>query len=149
MVRNKFLISFLLIISFIIIRAAEEKYGKEITLKEKTAVSAILAEPEKYDGKTILIEGTVVGVCTSRGCWIDIAGENENEKIKVKVEDGVIVFPQDAKGKTAIVEGILSPVEGESCSDEHAENSEEESCCSKEQKAKKVYQIKGLGAVIK
>ncbi len=147
--KNKFLIIVFLLTALLTVRASEEKYGKEITLKEKTAVSALLTDPEKYNGKTILIEGTVIGVCSSRGCWIDIAGENENEKIKIKVEDGVIVFPQDAKGKTAIVEGVLSPVEGESCGDEHAESNEEDSCCSKETKAKKVYQIMGLGAVIR
>ncbi len=148
MIRNKLLISFLLITSFIIIRAAEEKYGKEITLKEKTSVSSLLSDPEKFEGKTILVEGTVVGVCSSRGCWIDIVGENDGEKIKVKVEDGVIVFPQDAKGKTALVEGVLSPVAGEACDDEHSESEEGGSCCSKEAKTK-VYQIQGLGAVIK
>lgn len=147
MYKNKFLIVAFLLTALLTVRASEEKYGKEITQTQKTAISKILAEPEAFEGKTILVEGVVAGVCDDKGCWIDLSGENPNEKIKVKVEDGVIVFPQDAKGKTALVEGVFTEVSGDSCEDEHA-SSEEDGCCSKEKK-NKVYQIKGLGAVIK
>ena len=79
------------------------KLGKEITIKEKTSISKILSAPAKYEGKTVVVEGEVLGVCEDKGCWIEIAGSKKDEKIKIKVEDGVIVFPQDAKGKTALV----------------------------------------------
>ncbi len=88
--------------------AGSKNYGKKLTLKETTKVSDILAEPEKYDGKRVLVEGTVTGVCEKRGCWITIASEKEFETLRFKVDDGVIVFPLDAKGKTARAEGVLS-----------------------------------------
>lgn len=88
--------------------AGAKNYGKKLTLKETTKVSDILAEPEKYDGKRVLVEGAVTGVCEKRGCWITIASDKEFETLRFKVDDGVIVFPLDAKGKTARAEGVLS-----------------------------------------
>ena len=36
-----------------------DKYGKEISLKEKTTISKILDKPEDYVGKTVLVEGEI------------------------------------------------------------------------------------------
>lgn len=83
-------------------------YGKTLTLKDVTRVSEILANPEKFNGKRVRVQGAVVDVCSKRGCWIRLASDKEYESIVFKVEDGVIVFPMDAKGKTAIAEGVIS-----------------------------------------
>lgn len=146
----KKLIAILILISVVSIHA-EEKLGKAITLKEKTSVSKILSSPEKFEGKTVLVEGEILGVCDDKGCWIEIAGTKKDEKIKIKVEDGVIVFPKEAKGKTALVEGVVALVKAEGCEDkEMAEkkDGEDAGCCSKD-KTKKAYQIEGIGAVVK
>jgi hypothetical protein len=84
-----------------------KKYGKELTVKETTKISSILADPGKFDGKMVRVEGAVVGVCEKRGCWIRLASDREFESIQLKVEDGVIVFPMDAKGKNAVAEGVV------------------------------------------
>jgi hypothetical protein len=84
-----------------------KKYGKALTLKSKTSVSEILASPAKFDGKRVQIEGAVVDVCESRGCWIELASDKEFESIIFKVDDGVMVFPMSAKGKTARAEGLI------------------------------------------
>lgn len=131
-----------------------KKYGKDITLKEKTKVSDILANPEKYVGKKVLIEGPVVDVCDKRGCWIEIGSDKQFEKIKVKVKDGEIVFPMEEKGKDAVVEGEVYKI---SLTKEQAlERAKEE---AKEHGTKfdpssvtgpvTFYQIKGIGAEIK
>ena len=104
-------------------------------------------------GKKVLVEGTVVGVCAKRGCWINLSGDKEFEQIRIKVNDGEIVFPMEVKGKTATVEGEVYSVviEGEGCggdcTEEHKD--EKEHNCEHKSSAKKVYMIKGLGAVIK
>jgi len=129
-----------------------KKYGKEISLKNKTKIGDILSNPAKYDGKKVLVEGTVVGVCESRGCWIELSGEKDFQKIKVKVNDGEIVFPLEAKGKKALVEGEVYSVEVEKKSDcsgtcgEKDKSKEDE--CQHTKKTEKVYQIKGFGAKI-
>ena len=86
----------------------DKKYGKPITVKEKTTVSAILANPESFHGKTVRIEGVVVEVCAKRGCWIKVAGEKDGESITFKVEDGVMTFPMESKGKTAVAQGVVN-----------------------------------------
>ena len=39
--------------------AGTKNYGKRLTIKEKTKISDILAEPEKFAGKKVLVEGIV------------------------------------------------------------------------------------------
>jgi len=85
-----------------------KKYGKALTEKNLTKVSDIVASPAKFDGKRVRVQGTVVDVCPTRGCWIKIASDKEFENIRFKVDDGVIVFPLDAKGKNAVAEGVVS-----------------------------------------
>lgn len=84
------------------------KYGKELTLREATPIAAIIANPATYDGKRVVVEGTITEVCEMMGCWIMIQGGNEKEAVRFKVEDGVIEFPTSVKGKTARAEGIVS-----------------------------------------
>ena len=84
-----------------------DKFGKPLTLTELTRVSELEKSPQAFVGKKVLISGTVVEVCSSRGCWLDIASDTPFEKIQVKVTDGVIVFPMSARGRIAYVEGVL------------------------------------------
>jgi hypothetical protein len=131
-----------------------KKYGNKITLKEKTSVSAIQENPEKYVGKTVLVEGLIVDVCESRGCWIDIASDKEFDKIKFKVDDGVIVFPMEAKGKMVLAEGVFEKLTQtkEQLIEQglkHAKETGETFDPSSVTKGKTTYRIKGLGTVIK
>lgn len=148
MIKKSFLSFILAILLISNINAEGEKYGKEITLKEKTQVSAILAAPDKFDGKTVLVEGKILNVCQGMGCWIEIAGATEEEKIMVKVEDGVIVFPKESKGKTALVEGVVAevlPSNEEHKEDKDHKHAGDDPCNPKT----KTYRINGIGAVIK
>ncbi len=88
--------------------ADAKEYGKPLTLKESTPVSAILRDPKSYEGKRVLVQGPIVEVCAERGCWIRIANDKEFEALRFKVQDGVIVFPLSAKGKTVLAEGVIS-----------------------------------------
>lgn len=141
----------ILLSNFSINAENSKKYGKEITLKEKTKISKIIENPESYVGKKVLVEGNVVDVCEKRGCWMNISGDKDFETIRVKVNDGEIVFPMEAKGKKALVEGEVYSivVEGEECKDDCKKEGESKEKCEHEKTTKKVYQIKGIGAEIK
>ena len=89
-------------------QAQGKAYGKQLTLKEKTPISAILKNPHAFHGKRVQVEGTIVEVCEERGCWIKLASDQPFETIRFKVDDGVIVFPLDAKGKKAVAEGVVT-----------------------------------------
>jgi hypothetical protein len=130
------------------------KYGKAVTLKEVTRVSEILASPEKYDGKRVLVQGPVVDVCAKRGCWIRVGSDKEFESIQFKVDDGVIVFPMDAKGKTALAEGIVSATKTSKeelieQGKHHAEETGEKFDPSSIKGPRTVVRIMGEGAVLK
>jgi len=105
--RVRYILVLVAIVSVAAMAGGPKKYGKPLLLTEKTKISDILASPEKFDGHRVQIAGSVVDVCKRRGCWIKVAGDRNNESLLVKVEDGVIVFPQSAKGRAALVEGTV------------------------------------------
>lgn len=133
--------------------AAELELGAPLTLTKITKVSMINAHPEKYVGKRVVIEGLVISVCTKQGCWMDIASDVPFDKIQVKVVDGEIVFPMEAKGRMAKVEGVV----------EEMKLSQEQAIAFSRQLAEEqgqpfdpatitgpmtYYRVRGLGAVI-
>lgn len=89
------------------VMAGQITLGEQLQLTEVTKIYEINAEPEKYLGKRVRVEGLIIDVCSARGCWVDLASDVPFEKIQVKVVDGEIVFPMEAKGRTAIVEGVV------------------------------------------
>ena len=128
-------------------------YGKGISLKDTTKISDILAKADENIGKTFLVEGRIVDVCKKRGCWMELASDKEFESIRVKVNDGEIVFPLSAKGKLAKVEGVLEKLELTKeqtimWKKHQAEEQGEafDSTCVYE--ATSIYRLKGIGAVI-
>jgi hypothetical protein len=129
------------------------KYGNEITIEEKTKISEILEDPESFLDETVLVEGEILDVCPMAGCWIELSSDVEDEKIKVKVKDGEIVFPMEAKGSTALVEGKVYKIE---LTKEKAINYYEHMAEEKGEKFDPfsvtgpvtIYQIKGIGAEI-
>jgi hypothetical protein len=134
--------------------AGTKKYGKPLTLKDKTKISEIIASPEKFNGKRVLVAGPVVDVCKERGCWIKLGSDKEFEKIRIKVDDGVIVFPQDAKGRNAVAEGVVSVrtfsvedqiKQGEEAAKEEGTTFDHSTVTG----PKTIIQIKGEGAEIK
>lgn len=82
-------------------------YGGGVTVLQVTLVSELLSKPDAYVGRTVMIKGLVADVCTARGCWLEIAGDRPYELVRVKVEDGVIVFPASARGRQAAVQGMV------------------------------------------
>jgi hypothetical protein len=98
-------------------------------------------------GKTIRIDGVATAICAHMGCWMAVApeGDTNGTTVRLKVEDGVIVFPVSAKGKKVSAEGVFEEVktsdaEGKEAAGEHAKH---------DAKASKTYQLKATGAIIK
>ncbi len=89
--------------------ADAEAYGDGVKLEKATPIAKILADPDAYVGKTVRVEGGVLDVCPKKGCWIEIGDEEQN--IRIKVDDGVIVFPTDATGKVAAAQGEVESIE--------------------------------------
>jgi hypothetical protein len=131
----------------------KDKFGKEITLTEKTKISSILEDPEEFLDKIVLVEGEVLDVCSKAGCWMELQSDLEGGKIKIKVKDGEIVFPVEAKGKKAFVEGMVYKIDltkeeavgyFEHIAEEQGKDFDSESVTG----PITLYQIKGIGAEI-
>jgi len=140
-------------IGTILAQTDESNLGAEITLAEKTKISDILTDPEAYLDQKVLVEGEILDVCPMMGCWMEIKSDDGDGMIKVKVKDGEIVFPVEAKGKTALVEGTVYKLElTQEKAIQHyghvAEEKGEDFDPSTITGPVTLYQIKGLGAEI-
>ena len=82
-------------------------YGEVPTLQEVTPIADIVADPAAFEGREVLVEGTVHGVCAKAGCWMELADADGHE-IRIKVDDGVIVFPMEAVGVNAAAQGKVT-----------------------------------------
>lgn len=86
---------------------AGAKLGAVLSPADTTPLASILDHPEQFAGKSVRIEGVVKDVCSKMGCWMTVAATDGGRELRVKVEDGVIVFPVSARGKRAIAEGVV------------------------------------------
>ena len=132
---------------------AATKYGKPLTAATAVKVSELMAKPDAYVGKVVKIEGLVTEVCPKRGCWINVAGDAEFQTIRIKVEDGVIVFPLTEKGKKVVAEGTFTKMEltkeqAIERAKHHAEETRTKFDPASVTGPQTVYQIMGTGAVV-
>ena len=88
---------------------AGQKLGKPLTLKEPVSISAIQSEPSRYVGQIVQVKGKVSEVCQMMGCWMNLV--DGEKSIRIKVNDGDIVFPKESVGKNALAEGKLVKIE--------------------------------------
>ena len=124
---------------------------KPLTRTAATDSSDILSRPEDFVGQRVLITGEIADVCQKKGCWIDVV--SDNEKIRVKVEDDVMVFSVTAKGEIGMVEGEVEKLE--LSEEELIEKKTRGRGKGREQfdpasvsKGTAIYRIKGSGAVV-
>jgi hypothetical protein len=133
--------------------ADDLRLGKPLTLDAPVTLATLLAGADAMAGKTVQVSGKVTEVCEMAGCWMSLA-DTEGHLLRIKVEDGVIVFPKTAVGKAAIAEGKLEKFER--TREELIEEGKHEAAeqhrkfdASKIKTGKTVYQIAGTGAVIR
>jgi hypothetical protein len=120
--------------------------GAGVTLDKATPIAALAAAPAEYVGKTVRVDGVATAVCTHMGCWMAVAAADapEGPTVRLKVEDGVIVFPVSARGKAVSAQGVLEEVGADAHNTEAAgEHAKQDPSASRS------YQIKATGAVIR
>jgi hypothetical protein len=84
--------------------------GKPLKLQRQTPIDQLLQSPDRYVAKTVQVKGRVTEVCEMMGCWMRLVADS-GKSIRVKVQDGEIVFPKQAIGKLALAEGTLAKLE--------------------------------------
>lgn len=131
--------------ALVIPAAADTKFGGGVTLEQATKIDAILASPASYAGKTVRIDGVATAVCAHMGCWMAVASTDNpsGPTIRLKVDDGVIVFPVTAKGKRVSAQGVYEAVGGGDDKDAAGEHAHVDPKASKE------YHLKATGAIVR
>ena len=79
--------------------------GAPIGKSEAVAFSDVLKEPQKYAGKTVVIEGVVEKVCKSEGCWMEIAPDAGSAGVRVTFKNHSFFVPKDSKSMKFRAEG--------------------------------------------
>ena len=87
--------------------AAPQVYGEGVGQGAMTPIAKIVADPDAFAGQEVRVKGVVAGVCPMRGCWMELR-DGKGAALRVKVKDGVIVFPEDAEGHNASARGVVS-----------------------------------------
>jgi hypothetical protein len=131
-----------------VVTGAEAKLGKGVALTKATPIEALTTRPKEFVGKRVRVDGIAKAVCAEMGCWMAVAVDETDPAsptVRLKVEDGVIVFPMSAKGKKVSAEGVFevvrpSDMEAKEAAGEHAKQ---------DPNASPQYQIKATGAIIK
>ena len=86
-------------------------YGDDFNYDSIQSISSLIDNPNQFLDKQIVTEGKIVDVCPMKGCWIEIKDSDSGQIIRVKVQDDVIIFPEDSKEKKVIVNGFFTKIE--------------------------------------
>jgi hypothetical protein len=85
--------------------AESTKVGQPVGDGPLVKLTDLVANPQAYAGKTVKVRGQVAGVCEMMGCWMELV--DAGSKMRIQVEDGVLVFPKEAKGRWAVALGTV------------------------------------------
>ena len=87
---------------------SEWTFGAAVTLTERTPIAALNAEPAKYAGQRVSIEGTVSRVCQASGCWAEVQAEDGSTILATSLDETVFL-PKNCAGQHIVVEGVVPP----------------------------------------
>ena len=131
--------------------AGETRLGKALAPGTPVSVSELMRAPDASVGKVVQVKGKITEVCEKMGCWMQLVDADGG--VRVKVNDGDIVFPKSSIGKTAVAEGTLKKLEltkeqAIARAKHEAEERGTKFNPASVQSGAVIYQIQGTGAVI-
>lgn len=87
-----------------------QRFGTGVEIARTTPIRDIVGDPDTWAGKAVRVEGQVTGVCAKKGCWMELESL-DGDRLRIKVEDDVIVFPREAEGRWAAAQGMVDVLE--------------------------------------
>jgi len=84
--------------------------GGDLTATAALSVADCVARSGELDKQSVKLTGTVEQVCAKKGCWWVLASTDPATKdtVRITAKDYGFFVPRDAKGRQALVEGVLS-----------------------------------------
>ena len=133
--------------------SADTRLGKPVELKHAITVADLMSAPARRAGKTVQVKGKITETCERMGCWMNLSDETSGKRVRVKVNDGEIVFPKTAVGKMAVAQGKLVKLEltreqAGAAARHEAEEQNRKFDPASVKTGTTVYQIQGEGAII-
>ena len=85
-------------------------YGAALSGASVTAFGDVLAKPESFEGKSVVVEGEVRRACSKKGCWMELAESTAAEArgARVTFKDYGFFVPTDSAGARAKLEGVVN-----------------------------------------
>jgi hypothetical protein len=95
---------------------ADAKPGEVLARGEKlkglpaVTLADLLATPEKYQDKSVRVEGIIRRACQKAGCWMELAESTDKAAngMRVLMKDHAFFVPIDSAGSKATVEGKVA-----------------------------------------
>ncbi len=108
------------IFSFVIIAAivascgtkSQKETASTTEAAAKVEFASLVENPDNYVGKSIIVEGKVVHVCTHSGKKLFIVGENPDITLFIAAGEDMPKFPLELMGSTVAVEGVITKTGG-------------------------------------
>lgn len=84
------------------------KRGAPLGSSQPVKLSEVLAEPQKFADKPLIVEGLVERVCQKQGCWMELVPEKGARGVRVTFGDHAFFVPFNSSGLKARAEGKVS-----------------------------------------
>jgi len=81
--------------------------GAKISHEAKTtALGEVLANPDQFTEKAVVVEGVIKNVCEMKGCWMELTPTASDAGVRITFKDYGFFVPTDSKGMKARAEGV-------------------------------------------
>lgn len=99
-------------------------FGQPLGGSPQVSLATILAAPENFHEKKVLIEGHVTRACSRKGCWMEVAVDQKPDAARCRVtfENYSFFVPKDAAGSHVRLEGTVQVTEVKAGAVEHYES---------------------------
>lgn len=99
---------YLALFAVLAVPASAEKaaFGDPVTLTEPTALADIIAKPEAFKDKEVLVQAVVTKACQAKGCWMML--KDGKHEVRVTFKDYGFFVPKGLSDRRARVQGELS-----------------------------------------
>jgi hypothetical protein len=82
--------------------------GEALTGKhKKVSIEKVFAEPSKFAGQKVAVEGVIVRSCKMEGCWMELADKAGGRSVHVTFGDNAFFIPLNAEGMSVKAEGVF------------------------------------------
>lgn len=90
--------------------AGARHYGAPLGAAAPLPLATVLARPDEFAGKDVVVDGKVRANCTNKGCWMELAGDLDPAAAgcRVTFKDYGFFVPVNSRGASARVEGQVA-----------------------------------------